>query len=158
MSKFKLENRYLVLKIKDIANTLSPRQLSDINCCTSMANIYRQRRGKGPLQAVVIESDWPIYEQVLALLESMNTGHSPDAGKMMEVTSEQPGQFYIGQSVKKVTGEYKISGVVRSVFTKSDGAVRIVVEHTVKDEHGEGSFLHIYGPSNLEPLDTGGAA
>lgn len=76
----------------------------------------------------------------------------------MELTSEQPGQFYIGQSVKKVTGEYKISGVVRSVFTKSDGAVRIVVEHTVKDEHGEGSFLHIYGPSNLEPLNTGGAA
>ena len=71
--------------------------------------------------------------------------------------AEQPGQFYIGQSVKKVTGEYKISGVVRSVFTKSDGAVRIVVEHTVKDEHAEGSFLHIYGPSNLEPLNTGGA-
>ena len=60
--------------------------------------------------------------------------------------------LHIGQLVKKVTGEYKISGVVRSVFTKGDGAVRIVVEHTVKDEHGEGSFLHIYGPNNLEPL------
>lgn len=67
-------------------------------------------------------------------------------------------QFHIGKPVKKVTGEYKISGVVRSVFTKGDGGVRLVVEHTVKDEHGEGSFLHIYGPANLEPLTQGGAA
>lgn len=61
--------------------------------------------------------------------------------------------FYIGQQVKKVTGDYQISGVVRSVFTKGDGATRIVVEHTVKDEYGDGSFLHIYGPSNLKSLE-----
>ena len=70
----------------------------------------------------------------------------------------QAANFHIGQKVKKVTGEYKISGVVRSVFVKGDGAVRIVVEHTVKDEHGEGSFLHIYGPNNLEPLTEVNAA
>ena len=70
----------------------------------------------------------------------------------------QAANFHIGQKVKKVTGEYKISGVVRSVFVKGDGAVRIVVEHTVKDEHGEGSFLHIYGPNNLEPLTELNAA
>ena len=158
MSKFKLENRYLVFKLSDIESSLDHQQKMALDSLALVVNNNRALRGKTPLDGVVVESDWPIYEQVLALLESMNTGHSPDAGKMMEVTSEQHGQFYIGQSVKKVTGEYKISGVVRSVFTKSDGAVRIVVEHTVKDEHGEGSFLHIYGPSNLEPLDTGGAA
>lgn len=62
--------------------------------------------------------------------------------------------FRVGQQVKKVTGDYQISGVVRAVFTKCDGATRIVVEHTVKDEHGEGSFLHIYGPSNLKSLEV----
>ena len=61
-------------------------------------------------------------------------------------------EFYVGQKVKKVTGDYKISGVVRSVFAKGDGATRIVVEHTVKDEYGEGSFLHIYGLANLAPV------
>ena len=61
--------------------------------------------------------------------------------------------FEVGQKVKKMTGEYKISGVVRSVFAKGDGSIRVVVEHTVKDEYGEGSSLHIYGPANLEPLD-----
>lgn len=62
-------------------------------------------------------------------------------------------EFHAGQLVKKVTGEYQISGIVRSVFKKGDGAIRIVVEHTVKDEHGQGSFLHIYGPSNLIAID-----
>lgn len=68
---------------------------------------------------------------------------------MQVPAAAQQNEFYVGQQVKKVTGDYKISGVVRAVFAKGDGAIRIVVEHTVKDEHGEGSFLHIYGPSNL---------
>ncbi|MNE51252.1 hypothetical protein D3C81_365190 [compost metagenome] len=55
--------------------------------------------------------------------------------------------FKVGDKVKKVTGEYHISGEVRSVFTKADGATRLVVEHNAE---GGGSFLHIYGPTNLE--------
>ena len=62
-------------------------------------------------------------------------------------------QFEPGQLVKKVTGDYQISGIVRAVFPKGDGATRIVVEHYVVDGHGEGSFLHIYGPSNLVVLE-----
>lgn len=57
--------------------------------------------------------------------------------------------FAVGDKVKKVTGEYHISGEVRSVFTKADGAVRLVVEHNAE---GGGSFLHIYGPANLIKL------
>lgn len=53
----------------------------------------------------------------------------------------------VGQRVRKVTGEYRVSGEVRSVFTKADGTVRLVVEHTAE---GGGSFLHIYGEANLE--------
>lgn len=55
--------------------------------------------------------------------------------------------FHIGQPVRKVTGEYRITGEVRSVFTKADGTTRLVVEHNAE---GGGSFLHIYGPQNLE--------
>lgn len=57
-------------------------------------------------------------------------------------------KFDVGQRVRKVTGEYHISGEVRSVFTKADGAERLVVEHTAE---GGGSFLHIYSAANLEP-------
>ena len=56
-------------------------------------------------------------------------------------------EFQIGDYVKKVTGEYHIYGTVVSVFNKLDGATRLVVEHKAE---GGGSFLHIYGPNNLE--------
>ena len=55
--------------------------------------------------------------------------------------------FQIGDRVLKVTGDYRIYGEVRSVFQKADGATRLVVEHKAE---GGGSFLHIYGPNNLE--------
>lgn len=54
--------------------------------------------------------------------------------------------FAVGDLVKKITGDYQILGEVRSVFTKNNGQVRYVVEHTAE---GGGSFLHIYGASNL---------
>lgn len=55
--------------------------------------------------------------------------------------------FKIGDKVIKVTGDYRIGGEVRSVFTMANGAVRYVVEHKAE---GGGSFLHIYAAHNLE--------
>ena len=54
--------------------------------------------------------------------------------------------FKVGDQVRKITGEYLISGEVRSVFTKADGAVRVVVEHLV--EYG-GSFMYICSEDSL---------
>lgn len=53
----------------------------------------------------------------------------------------------IGDRVKKVTGDYQITGEVRSIFTTSAGATRVAVEHKAE---GGGSFLHIYSLHNLE--------
>lgn len=61
-------------------------------------------------------------------------------------------KFHIGQRVKKVTGDYHITGEVRSIFTKADGGVRLVVEHNAE---GGGSFLHIYGEANLIAWESG---
>lgn len=58
--------------------------------------------------------------------------------------------FSVGQRVRKVTGEYNIDGEVRAVFTKADGAARLVVEHTAE---GGGSFLHIYSAANLAAIE-----
>lgn len=57
------------------------------------------------------------------------------------------GKFKVGERVQKVTGDYRIGGEVRSVFTKANGEIRLVVEHKAE---GGGSFLHIYGEGNLE--------
>lgn len=63
-----------------------------------------------------------------------------------EATQKPAAQYKVGDWVRKVTGEYHISGEVRSVFTKADGAVRLVVEHNAE---GGGSFLRIYSEANL---------
>ena len=54
--------------------------------------------------------------------------------------------FKVGDRVLKVTGDYRIYGEVRAVFTKKNNETRIVVEHNAE---GGGSFLHIYNPNNL---------
>lgn len=48
----------------------------------------------------------------------------------------------VGDKVLKFTGDYKLEGEVRAVFTKKDGKIRYVVEH-------EPGFLHIYSEANL---------
>jgi hypothetical protein len=52
-------------------------------------------------------------------------------------------QFKLGDEVKKVGGDYTFEGVIRAVFTKKSGAIRMVVE----DDRG---VLHIYSDKNLE--------
>jgi len=52
-------------------------------------------------------------------------------------------KFSVGDSVSKVGGDYRFDGVVRSVFTKASGVIRLVVE----DDRG---ILHIYSEKNLE--------
>lgn len=62
-----LENRYLVLKWKDIeAADLSLIQrgvLLDILASVASA---RELRGAAPLECVVVEKDWPEYDEVVS--------------------------------------------------------------------------------------------
>lgn len=54
-------------------------------------------------------------------------------------------KFTEGDQVTKITGDYSFDGVVDSVFTKQNGAERLVVE----DERGA---LHVYSESNLRHI------
>lgn len=52
-------------------------------------------------------------------------------------------KFKIGDTVKKVTGDYYYIGVVVAVFTKLNGIIRLVVEN--KD-----GMLFIFNENSLE--------
>lgn len=73
MSTFQREDRYLVLKQKDILHLSAAhmQQLQDV--CTQI-NVIRADRGKGGIECVVVESDWPEYQHIWALLEARVTG------------------------------------------------------------------------------------
>jgi len=64
-----LENRYTVLKNKDIAESLSTIEIGrlDFICFTiDKCRIYNRR---GKFKCIVIEEDWPEYEIVLEMLK-----------------------------------------------------------------------------------------
>lgn len=69
------EERYVVLKIKDIEHFLSTSQKDDLHDIRGTIDAYRRMTKKGELKAVVVESDWPEYERVWKMIEARVDGH-----------------------------------------------------------------------------------
>ena len=69
--KFKRECRYGVVKFSDANVALTDSEREQL--ATLMEKVGRSRieQGKGPLECVVVESDWPIYEITWAAIEQM---------------------------------------------------------------------------------------
>ena len=78
MSKFKRENRYVVLKTKDI-EMLSNEDRLGLDGLLHKINLVRVDRGKEVLQCVVVENDWPEHDLVWSLIKyRCETGeHAP---------------------------------------------------------------------------------
>ena len=69
------EERYVVLKIKDIEHFLSTSQKDDLHDIRGTIDAYRRMTKKGELKAVVVESDWPEYERVWKMIEARVDGN-----------------------------------------------------------------------------------
>ena len=78
--EFKRETRYVVLKIKDINSYLDAWHIRDLKELLKRVAEGRYRDGKPQFNAVVVEQDWPEFEQTWAAIESrMEKGkHEPD--------------------------------------------------------------------------------
>ena len=70
MSDFNREDRYCVLKRTDIKAALSYSQQEDLKYMLSLIEEHRQENAKPPLECVVVESDWPMYEDTWNKIES----------------------------------------------------------------------------------------
>lgn len=122
------EERYVVLKIKDIEHFLSTSQKDDLHDIRGTIDAYRRMTKKGELKAVVVESGWPEYERVWKMLEArVNMENQHDA-------------------VRNDVNTIKLNeGVL--VFA------RLLTEAVIQDEHEEGYDLTagLFGP-NLSQL------
>lgn len=67
--QFRLEDRYVVLKIKDIEKYLHDRDLKELNLISTLISTGREADGKQALEAIVVEKDWPEYGIVYSMLE-----------------------------------------------------------------------------------------
>lgn len=64
------EERYLVLKLDDIKRALSPQEKETLIELEETINLYRKTiKAKPPVNCVIVEDNWPIYEQTWKLIE-----------------------------------------------------------------------------------------
>ncbi|MFM2589423.1 hypothetical protein [Vibrio sp. TBV020] len=75
MSEFKKEDRYLVIKRSDIEKFLTYSEKEDLY---QLAEVVRDGRAiltSKPLECVVVESSWPIYNDVWKMVEANTLRH-----------------------------------------------------------------------------------
>lgn len=75
MTEFKREDRYLVLKRKDIAATLTKTETEILEALLWKIEKYRLNQGKPLLKCVVVESDWPEYKTTWDAIEVRMLGN-----------------------------------------------------------------------------------
>ena len=72
--EFKREPRYVVLKIKDVLAHLSACEIDRLQEFGEKCADGRNSEGKPPLNAVVVEQDWPEFDLVWQMIEARMTG------------------------------------------------------------------------------------
>jgi len=71
---FQREERYVVLKIKDLREYLPQPLIDHLSSIADEVRAGRQLAGKQPLECVVVESDWPEYEPTWQAIEARVDG------------------------------------------------------------------------------------
>lgn len=66
----KREERYAVFKYADIDAALSDSDKLLLSAVVNKIDRYRKEQGKEPIKGVVVEHDWPEYDQVWKMVET----------------------------------------------------------------------------------------
>jgi len=75
---FKLENRYMIIKRADAKKYLSSEEIEELSFIEANICAARMLDERPPLDALVIEKDWPEYETALKLLSDRVDGTEND--------------------------------------------------------------------------------
>ncbi|WRQ13084.1 hypothetical protein [Vibrio phage vB_VpM-pA2SJ1] len=84
MSNFEKEDRYLVIKRSDIDLSLDSEMKQNLFYLSQLVEAERHSFGKPPLECVVVESDWPIYDDVWKMVEAIATGEKTELDRLRE--------------------------------------------------------------------------
>ncbi len=108
----------------------------------------------------VLHGEWQRHDghpDVVAKQEDMDgiawmRNHLPDLLQVLSASLEGSGSGFLrpGDRVRKITGDYSVTGVVAAVFQKRSGAVRLVIEC---DQPA--GLLLILSPEQVQPEVTG---
>ena len=67
--QFKLENRYIVIKLSDASEYLTKSGLSELLLTEMLIQGGRVQHGKERLETLVVEKSWPAYGALYSMLE-----------------------------------------------------------------------------------------
>lgn len=73
---FVREDRYIVLKIRDVKDGLSSLEICELERILKRVDSYRKTTNRIPLVCAVVESDWPEYEKVWQMIGARMTGQA----------------------------------------------------------------------------------
>lgn len=100
----KLENRYLVLKLSDIAKYISFNDRMTLASIAQSIEHHRHDEERPPLKCIVIESDWPEYKTTLCALgdrvdaetvKEIDNRHYCNDGKWWEMTRGSDNSIFV---------------------------------------------------------------
>jgi len=135
------ENRYLVLKLKDVLSCLDVGEYEVLSRICDKVMRHRELQAKPPLQCVVVESDWPEYEPIWAAIARRMDG---SATKLDTIKYGIEHQYVVTKTGRKC--------YVTAVDCQ-DGACLIV---ELYDEHGldiSGELLRVEASELTEVSD-----
>lgn len=93
MGEFKRENRYLVLKRKEISKYLSDEAKTELDNILTALAVAKQpdidTGAKAEIDCVVVEKDWPMYEAVWGMIEASAIQNGMLAQLMSKSLSDQ---------------------------------------------------------------------
>lgn len=69
-NKESLDNKYIVIKRKDVSKYLTYSQSQELDSILHFINTNRILNDKEIVEAVVVESNWEIYNEVVAIVVS----------------------------------------------------------------------------------------
>lgn len=69
MNHFEREKKYVVLKKRDIYKYLSDKQLGRLHKICRSIEEGRAADGRKPIDCVIVENDWPMYEDTWKSIE-----------------------------------------------------------------------------------------
>ena len=117
----KREERYAVFKYADIDAALSDSDKLLLSAVVNKIDRYRKEQGKEPIKGVVVEHDWPEYEQVWKMIETrVDREENNRKFETMLDNKERLGYFFV---IETHTGKFLITSNAHSTsrLTKYSG-------------------------------------
>ena len=90
-NEFMREERYIVFKISDVVEHLTPTEVLHLERLYEIQRVGRREAGKAELECVVVEADWPEYEPTWKAIEARVNGAQPAPSAPSEEAAAEMG-------------------------------------------------------------------